>query len=1851
MDISQLDPDRDRETQILSEDGGRVLSRVRRNLDGISSAVLAVLSDADPPTPASLERLAHEHELRDELDPAWAVRPLALEQAGGRTTLLFEDPGGEPLEALIGAPMQVDHFLRLAVGITSALGKAHQRGLVHKDVKPSNILVNLATGEVRLTGFGIASRLPRERPAADAIEFVSGSLAYMAPEQTGRMNRSVDTRSDLYAVGVVLYEMLTGALPFNASDPMEWVHCHIARAPTPPWQRVPQAPAAISAIILKCLAKTAEDRYQTAGGLLADLKLCQDEWESHGSIAPSFTLGAHDVPDTLRIPEKLYGREAEVGRLMEAFDRVVAHGSPELVLVSGYSGVGKSSVVNELHKALVPTRGLFAAGKFDQYKRHIPYPTLAQAFQGLVRELLGKSEAELARWRDDLRAALEPNAALIITLVPDLKLILGEPPPVAELPPQDSEQRFRQAIRRFVGVFARPEHPLALFLDDLQWLDAATLGLLVELATHPDMGWLLLVGAYRDNEVDATHPLRPSLKAIRDAGGAVTEIVLSPLPRAEVLRLLADALHCPLEAAVSLADLVFEKTAGNPFFTIQFLTALAEERLLVFSRAGRWVWNLKRIRAKGYTDNVVDLMVDKIARLPPLAREALQWLAALGDKSDFTTLRLVLETDLESIHAALWEPTRAGLVLRQADAYGFLHDRIQEAAYSLIPAASRAERHLRIGRILSHRLPAEQVARRIFEVVNQLDRGLALVEDPQERDSIAELNLRAGLRAKVATAYDAALRYFVAGSEALADDRWSRRYGLAFALELNRAECEFLTGDMEAAAHRLAQLCGLAADTVDLAAVTCRRSLLYTTMDRSDLAVEACLEYLRKVGIDLPRHPTPEDVGKEFEALWQRLGDRPIESLIDLPRMADPERIATLEVIFLTEGAALFTELTLYALFAVRSANLSLEYGVGDSSPATFVVLGILIGSSFDDYETGFKFGKLGLDLVEKRGFFKSGADVYTLFGAFVVPWTKHIREGVGLLRRGFTLAQQAGNLVFMGYGACCLIGNRLTAGDPLAEVQEEAERARAVMQRANCGLLIVGGMVGPLQLARMLRGLTASFGSFDDADFDDAQFEAQLEGAPPLRITLFWYLVRKLQARILSGDFIGATAVAAKAGPLVWTSPGMFEVAEYVYYAALGFAGCCAEAPAEARGASMEPLRALHAKLIVWEANCPANFADRVALVAAEIAGLEGRELEAIRLYDEAIRAAHAGGFVQNEALANETAGRFYLRRGTQTTGLAHLRNARDGYALWGAEGKVRQLEALYPQLAAHPSALAGAAAERIDTANLVKASQAVFGEIALPRLIETLMTITLQNAGADRGLLLLPQEDSLIVEAEARADAAGVQVTLQHRPMTGEDAPKAVVNTVIRTRESLLLEDGARPGPIWEAALLGRATPRSAFCLPLLRQGRLGGVLYLENSQAAHAFTAKRVAVLEVVAAQAAIALENARLYADLAEREARIRRLVDANIVGVVVWDPEGQLIEANEAFLKIVGYGREDLASGRLRWQDLTPPEWLTVHETRWGPTFIASGSLAPFEQECLRKDGSRAPVLVGSAAFEQGRSDGVAFVLDLTDLKRAQAQAHEREQLLRNVQAELAHANRVATTGHLAGSIAHDVNQPVAAAMTNAAAGVRWLSADPPDIGEAKLSLASIIESCRRAGEIIAGMRALVKKDTARIGPVALNEAVAEIVALTRNEAERNTVEVRTRLAEDLPPIEGDRVQLQQVILNLVINAVQAMSDVDGPRELLITTEATKDGVVAAVEDSGPGFSVEQEKHLFDAFYTTKASGLGLGLAICRSIADAHGGRLSARAKTPRGAHFEFVLPTTPTAHSQAPAASSRFDVA
>jgi PAS domain S-box-containing protein len=1852
----------------LRRDEDSILYRGRNHED--LSQVLVLAPAKEEAWPERLKRLEDEYSFKADLDPAWAVRPIEITFHWNRPVLVLEDPGGIPLDQLIGQASDLGSTLRRAISLAHAIGHLHWRGIVHKDIKPANVLVNPATGKVWLMGFEIASRLLRERQPPDAPEFIAGTLAYMAPEQTGRMNRSTDSRSDLYSYGVTLYEMLTGLLPFSASDAMEWVHCHVARRPMPPDERTKGIPSTVSSIVMKLLTKTADERYQTAAGVESDLSRCLGEWEKL-ELVTSFSLGTHDASDRLWIPESLYGREREVRVLLDAFERVVTAEVSRLALVSGFSGIGKSSVVNELQKAIVSPRGIFIAGKFDQHWRDIPYATLAQAFQTLVRQILGKSEDQVDHWRKDIQQAVGPNGQLITSLIPELELIIGKQLPSPELPPEETQNRFQAAFRRFLCVFAQKEHPLTIFLDDLQWLDVATLGFVEHLLTHPDVKHLLIVGAYRDNEVNPPHPLMLTLDSIRKAGVIVDEIVLKPLSFEDVNHFIADALRCQRVRCENLARHVYEKTAGNPFFVTQFLTALAEEHLLEFdARKTVWHWDLTQILKRGFTDNVVELMAGKLKRFSDTTQEVLKLLACLGNVAEIATLALVYGETEEAMHAALWEAAHAGLVFREDGAYKFLHDRVQEAAYALIPEELRSPLHLRIGRSLMAKMNQDEVEDKIFDIVNQLNSGRLLVSDLHEKDLVAGLNLRAGTKAKASAAYDPACIYLSSGMELVGCDAWDRRYDLAFRLWLERAECEYLNGKFDAAEGLIAELLDRARSKVDKVAVYRLRILLHLMKAEYRQAIDGGLECLQLFGIEMPAHPTREDVQVEYARIRQKLENRSIESLIDLPLMTDPEMHAAMGILSVIAAPAFNTNINLMYLFFCQMVNASLEYGTTGASAHGYAELATILGPVFHRYLDGYRFGKLACRLIEKYGFNTYKTKVYFCMQRAML-WTKPIRSAIDFTRLAIDAGVETHDMVFACFSWHHLVTGLLLQGVRLDEVWRESQNGidfvRKVKFREEDGIV-------RCQQRFILRvgGQTATAGGVGDAQFNEQNFETDFAAARK-PFTAFHYWTLKLQADYILGDHGTAILATRKAKALLWSAEQHIQSVDYYYYSALTATALYETTAAEMRFELLEVVEQSLKWLREWVESFRETFHDKYTLVLAELARIEGRELDAMRLYEEAIQAARDHGFVQNEAIGNELAAKFYLDRRYGTIAEAYLRNARYCYLRWGALGKVKQLNERYPkieeQTAVRPTSTIGTSVEQLDLGTVMKASHAVSGEIVLEKLIKTLMVIALEHAGAERGFLILSYGEELRIAAEAGTDRKEVEVHLQQAPITPSDLPDSLLRYVIRTQESVILDDVLVRNLFSEDEYFRQQRARSVLCLPLVKQAKLMGVLYLENNLAPRVFTTMRLAMLELLASQAAISLDHARLYADLIQEnndrrkaeealrasEERWSMLAENTSAGIALTAPNGRFIAANLALQKMLGYTEDELRARVI--SDISYEEDRAGTMARLAEAEEGQRRVYRLEKRYLRKDG-RVMWADVSSVFVPASGSASAFfsvvIVDITKRKRAEEELNQKEISLREAQNELAHVSRVTTMGELAVSIAHEVNQPLAGIVMNANASLRWMAGDSPNLFEAREAMRRIIRDGNRAGNVISRMRALLKKASAAKEPVLMNGVIQEVLILTWTELQKNRVSLRTQFANDLPIVIGDKIQLQQVILNLVLNGIEAMNGIaESQRELCVSSrkvteifseagretiegksliERESTSVLIAVQDSGPGLDATELQRAFEPFYTTKPLGMGMGLAISRSIIEAHDGRLWATADAPRGAVFQFKLP-------------------
>ncbi len=1437
-----------------------ILQRAERETD--HHRVILKLPRVAHPGPRERERYRRECRLLQRVSGAQGIPPtLGLDEGQAGPVLVLEDVGGRALaELLQEGPLEVGRCLQIGIALAETLAEVHRRGVVHKDIKPANILVG-PQGEVWLIDFGAATLEHEEQADFPSGGDAEGTLAYMAPEQTGRTGQGLDYRSDFYSLGVTLYEALTGRKPFQGRDELEWFHAHLAQQPTPPHVVRASISPMVSRVVLKLLAKSPDERYQSAEGLEHDLGRCL-EGLRRGRLR-SFTLGQRDLPARMILPRRLYGREPEVRLLLDAFEEVARSGKASLQLVSGYAGVGKSSVVAAVQPLLRSRCSFFLKGKSDQLQPETPYATLTQAFGELVRQLLGTSDRELERWRQRLHDALEGNGQVLVDLVPQLELIIGKQPAVPELPPIEAQNRFNHLALRFLGVLGTTDKPLVLFLDDLQWADPGSMRLLYQLLTAPEPPALLVAGAYRDNEVDAVHPLTVILGDLRRAGARLQEIHLGPLSQAQTDRLVRDALPGASEEVTEpLGAALYEKTGGNPFFLLQLLEALHRDGLVTRATGGGWSWDPEQVRAQGYSDNVVDFLAGRLRRLAPSPQRLLQLAACVGNAFSQEVLAIISEQPAAEVERTLEQPLLEGLLVREgAERYRFLHDRIQQAAHALISDEERRAVHLRIGRLLYERLGAKGVKERLFDVVNQLNAGAPLLTDPGEREALARLDAEAGWQARRASAHDAAVTYFSMALQLFPGEMWTADRALAFQLQLDLASSEFMRGRGDEARLRLQALLARDLSRAERAAASTLLSSFLFAVGEVEPSVSCLLDCLESFGISIPRHPTWEEVLEAHEEVLMLRQGLSIDSIAQLPRVTDPDTIAALSALSALYSPAYFSSGHLFPFYICRLVATSLRHGNAEASVQGYLHYGFVLAAYFAKPKEGLAFGNMAFDLLERMGFASLRAHAFHVL-SHITYWSRHLSGALDQARSGIHHGVLTGALQEACFCCTHAVTYRLALGHALTEVHQEAVARLGFVRKAGFREL-EDHILPPLRFTQQMRGLTRAFCSLSGDDFDEGAFEARLteERAPAMRC---WYWLVKLQSRFMCGRYEEALEAADRARGLLWASAGMIQLLDYHLYRALAQAALQRAAPGESLAAIQEH----HRQLRAWADDCPENFRAPERIVAAELARLSGRAEEALHAYEEAVGAARAEGFIQYVALANELAARFWKGRGIVTAALAYANEARSAYWQWGGEGKVRQLESEWPLTEAGAagtdttSSSFDSSSRRIDALTVVKAQQAISGEIELDRLVRTLLQVALENAGAERGALLL-------LEGERIGTVAFSEEGLQ----ASEDLPWSLIAFVRRTQEMVLISDATESHSFSHDRYFEQHHARSVMALPLLARGTMHGVLYLENSLTTDAFTPGSQTLLGHIATQAAISVENARLY-EQARQEVRRR-----------------------------------------------------------------------------------------------------------------------------------------------------------------------------------------------------------------------------------------------------------------------------------------------------------------------------------------------------------------------------------------
>ena len=1393
----------------------------------------------------------------------------------------MEECGGETLAKYLQAQrMSLADFLLFARQMAKALSEVHANKMIHKDINPTNVIWNSRTCQLRIIDFGIAPN----------INQLEGTLAYISPEQTGRMNRSVDYRSDYYALGVMFYEMMVGSLPFTSVDPMELIYSHIAKQPIPPHECNPIIPKTVSAIIMKLMAKIAEDRYQSVIGLNADLTRCLDELSNSGIIS-DFPLGQHDVALRFDIPEKLFGREAEIVTLLNMFEQVCSNGISRFLLVTGFSGIGKSVLIHEIQKPVTAKNTLFIEGKFDQYQRNIPYYALIQAFTSFVNLLLAEPQASLNTWKAKIQAAAGDNGKILTDLIPNLELVIGKQPDVIEIGAMEAQHLLNYVIKNFVAVIAQKEHPLVLFIDDLQWADLASLNLLKTLMTG-GLQYIFYIGAYRDNEVDLVHPLTKLISELEKETVQIATLTINNLVQENINQLIVESLRGDQQETAELANLVYTKTQGNPFFVIQFLHSLYEADLLRLDQQC-WRWDIEKIRQQNITDNVVDLMVGKILKQPPTVQKILKLAACLGNQFELETLALVAATTQPELVTNLQQAVAEGLIILLSGSAKFSHDRIQQAAYSLLVDRERKEVHWWIGKLLLPYYLEDSRQEHIFFIVNQWNFAIDLIDSPVEKILLTKLNLLAGQRARTAAAHKLSLDYLKTGIGLLPVDAWQTSYDLTLPLYTGAAEAAYLCSDFLLANRWASEVLQNAHTLLEKVSTYEVLGQLCIAERRLMDGIKLLLPLLTELGISLPANPTPEDTQLAYETTALLLADYQIEDLANLPAMTDPEKLAAMKILTTLRLFAYYAFPPLHPLIVMAKVNLSVQYGNCSLSPYGYSGFGIFLQQHREDIDASYRFALLALDVLHRLNAKEVAAKVYYTVNVYLRHHKEHVRETLDSLKKGYFAGLETGDLI---YGTMCAtnqIGYAFFTGAPLLELEREMEDNSQLLRKLKHELFLTYLEIY-WQLVLNLLGKSEDPNRLNGEAFNACLKLPIMEKAND-QVGLHMYHIAQSMCSYFFYDYENAVKSSEIAYEDLIFLHGTLFLLECYYYDSLIRLALFPDSEAAKQAEILQRVDRSQAKLKLCAEHAPMNHLHKFYLVEAEKQRVLGNSIQAADLYDQAIALAKEHEYLHEEALAYELAAKLYLSMGKQIIARAYMQEAYQGYRTWGALAKTRHLEQTYPQLLASsvkqpkPSISIGSITSTtndLDMATVMKAAQVISSEIDIAALLKKMMEIVLENAGAEKGYFILEKQGELVIEAEGKKDCTAVEVfksipiNNQAEEKTALSVPSGIINFVARTGKNVVLDDACSQGAFERDPYVLVTKPRSILCMPLVNQGKLVGILYLENNLIVGAFTRERLQLMEVLISQMAISLENALLYAQLEQKVAeRTRELTSA------------------------------------------------------------------------------------------------------------------------------------------------------------------------------------------------------------------------------------------------------------------------------------------------------------------------------------------------------------------------------------
>ncbi|MBD2238215.1 AAA family ATPase, partial [Aulosira sp. FACHB-113] len=1714
--------------------------------------------------------------------------------------LVMEDFGGISLKDYFTKNQRVaslEEFLVLAIALCAILDLLYHERIIHKDIKPSNILINPETKQVKLIDFSIASLLPRETQTLVNPNVLEGTLAYISPEQTGRMNRGIDYRTDFYSLGATFYELLTGELPFASNEAMELVHSHIAKVPPLVHEINPDIPNVISEIVSKLMAKNAEDRYQSALGLKFDLEKCLNQLKETCEIR-DFKIASRDLCDRFIIPDKLYGRETEVSTLLQAFERV-SQGATEMMLVAGFSGIGKTAVVNEVHKPIVRQRGYFIKGKYDQFNRNIPLSAFVQAFRDLMGQLLTENDVQIQQWKQKILEAVGDNGQVIIEVIPELAKIIGEQPPAVELSGTAAENRFNLLFQKFTQVFTSAEHPLVMFLDDLQWADSASLKLMQLLMVNTSH--LLLIGAYRDNEVLPGHPLILTLGDLQKKQAKINTITLKPLTQNTVNQLITDTLKSSEEVAWNLSTLIYQKTQGNPFFATQFIKALHEDGLIQFNfDLGCWQCDIAQIKTQAVTDDVVAFMSLQLQKLSQSTQDVLQLAACIGNSFDLNTLSIVSQQSQTETATALWKALQEGLILpinevykfyvgqeiqlqtlenQETVTYKFLHDRVQQAAYSLIPEEQKQSTHLQIGRLLLDNSHPSEREERLFDIVNHYNVGLALITTPQEREHLAELNLAAGRKAKLSTAYSAAINYLGTGIELLPVTAWESHYPLTLALHEEIAEASYLNTNFEQMECWASVVLQQAKTLLDTIKIQQTRILGANAQGKLLNSLQIGLNCLNSLGIEFPEQPTEADIGQAFGITRLLWADKDPSSFLSLPTMTDPHLVAAMEILTALIPPAYMAAPNLMPLLIFKQVELSIKFGNCPVSVFAYGDYGLILCGVIGDIETGYQFGELALNLREKFQFTSLKTRNLYIVYLCIKHWKIPLSQVLSGLEETYHSGLETGDIEMGCRGASSYCYYAYHTGIELTELAQTMDVYRQIIHRYKQEIVLDCQEVYQQTVLNLL-GKTEVPHRLSGNIFNQELSLPKLQAANQRSALCMWHLNQAF-LYYLFGQNSEAFQASAQTGQYLDGCVGQFMVPLYRFYDALIQLTQYAAASTQERQKILLTVQQHQDKLQHWATFAPCNHLHRWELVAAEHHRVLGNKVEAIECYDNAISLAKENKFIQDEALANELAAKFYLDWGREKFAILYMQEAYYCYARWGAKAKVADLETRYSQLltpilqqsrsvvstnetifalgtvtsTSAATSNSTSLSNTLDLTAILKASQTISGEIELEKLLSSLLSIVIENAGADKCVLMLLQDNHLLIQG---AITQGTQpIVLQSLPIAdSQDIAHKLIYKVKNNQQTLVLLDATADITLANDPYIIRQQPKSILCNPILHQGKLLGILYLENNLTKGAFTSDRIELLNLICTQAAISLENSRLYESSQEYSQQLEQALDN------LQNAQLQIVQSE----KMSALG--NLVAG-------------VAHEMNNPLGFIAA-------------------TLKQAQPTIADLSEHIKLYQETFPDKSDKIQDHESE-------------------------IELDYSLEDLPKMMNA-----------------------MVMACDRLKNISTSLRTFSRADRDYKVPFNLHEGIDSTILILKHRLKANeqrpAIEVVTKYG-DLPQVECFPGQLNQVFMNILANAIDALEESNHGRNLeaiqahlnsiTITTSITDKYVKVSIADNGKGMSEEVKHKIFDHLFTTKAvgKGTGLGLAIAKQIVEeSHGGKLSCQSILSKGTEFIIEIP-------------------